>query len=339
MTLHRKTSMTTYLSEFKRFGFRRSEIVPFLKEAGVDIAQALDAIRTSTPRAPQTAVDASPRAPSPPDWHVLIATWDWLNIDQCAHVMLDQNPLADYGLNYYDNADDWRLWRQTLEQACNSIDSRRELRNMEIKGVFQIAPRDLIDWCQRCGYRCPLIPPGDPLPTDHAALAVRCTDAERQRDAQRARAEKAEKERDALLSHGNAPTVAMPVDMPRAEPLSHVLDETIRSTLRAEAARQDAVRSGFDTLRVQLETTKSPTPAGTSWPWGNYTTPALELLAQMAKRYVSDGACNAKAEAIKADVVNAGLSDRVAEGISQMLRTDSEGNRKLNQKRTGNLSR
>lgn len=331
--------MTTYLSDFKRFGFRRSEIVPFLKGAGIDIAQALDAIRAETPPAPQAPMKVSPAAPSAPDWHVLVARWDWLNIDQCAHVMLDQSPIADYGLNYYDNADDWRLWHQTLEQACKTTDSLRQLRNTETRGAIQIAPKDLIEWCQRNGFPCPLIPPGDPLPTDHAALAARCTDAERQRDAQQARAEKAEKERDALLSNGDAMKEPMLVPALKAHPVSQSFDEAIMSTLRAETARQNAVKSGFDTLRAQLEVAKGTAPMGTRWPWGNYTTPALELLAQMARQYVSDDGCNAKAEAIKADVIGAGLSDRVAEGISQMLRADSEGNRKLTQKRAGNSSR
>ncbi|HEX5208907.1 MAG TPA: hypothetical protein VFW10_14090 [Steroidobacteraceae bacterium] len=161
--------MTIYLSDFKRLGFRRSQIIPFLKEHGIDIENALEAIQSE--RAHATLVtEAAPAEPATPDWRVLVTTWNWLNIDQCAHVMLDQNPIVDYGLNYYDNADDWRLWRQTLQEACTTIYPDRELRNMENKGVFQISPTDLIEWSQRNGYRCPLIPPGDPLPTTHAAL-------------------------------------------------------------------------------------------------------------------------------------------------------------------------
>ena len=313
--------MTIYLSDFRRFGFQRSAIVPFLKEHGIDIEDALETIRAEGARAMQAAGEAAPVTPTAPDWRQLAWNWKPWTPYECAIAICGDNPISDYGINgYQDNSDVHSTWQHTIQCACEKgVLPCAKGTDRYGNDNFLVAPPELYQWCQSNGYSCPLIPSGEPLPSNHAALAARCLEAERQRDGQRARAEKAEAQRDALNTQGAAAqNRAMLANAKETDPAWKMLE----SAMRAETARLDA-------LRKQLEGANTVAASNVRWPWGEYTTPALEVLATMAQRYVTNGTCDAKAEAIKADVQTAGMSERIAEGISQMLRADSESNRKL----------
>ena len=147
-------SMTIYRSDFESFGFRRAEIIPFLKEHGIDITPALEVIRNAAANDTQQPEIAESTSP---DWRELVAHWSTLNTTGCADVMLNLNPAGDRGFGFYDNNDDFHTWRRTIENACESGSLHAEKQDHD----WRIAPSALIAWCERYGYKCPLRMPVD----------------------------------------------------------------------------------------------------------------------------------------------------------------------------------
>jgi hypothetical protein len=158
--------MTIYRSDFEIIGFRRSEILPFLREHRMDITSALEGIRNAANNGVQQPEAAGPALP---DWRELVAHWSTLSTIDCADVMLDLNPAADRGYGFYDNNEDFDTWRRTIENACESgaIPAKGQDRD------WRITPAALIDWCEQHGYKCPLRMPRD---------ASRAVKAEAERD-------------------------------------------------------------------------------------------------------------------------------------------------------------
>jgi hypothetical protein len=158
--------MTIYRSDFETVGFLRSEIIPFLREHGIDITSALEVIRNAVNNSMQQSETVEPALP---DWRELVAHWSTLNTTDCAEVMLDLNPAANQGYGFYDNNEDFHTWRKTIENACGS----GALPAKGQDGDWRVTPAALIDWCERYGYKCPLRMPRD---------ASRTVKAETERD-------------------------------------------------------------------------------------------------------------------------------------------------------------
>jgi hypothetical protein len=147
--------MTKYLSDFRRVGFRVSEIVPFLHEHQIYISAALGELRRTSFEVIQRP---EPEAQSArPDWRELVAHWSTLGVAECADVMLDLNPAAERSYSFYDNNDDFSTWRRTIQSACES----GALAAKKQGDDWRVTPAALAAWCQRLGHKCPLKLPAD----------------------------------------------------------------------------------------------------------------------------------------------------------------------------------
>jgi len=167
-----------YRSDFEITGFRRSEIIPFLRRYGVDITSALQDIqRAENNVTPQP----EPVETAPPDWRELVTHWSTLSTSDCAQVMLDLNPAGNQGYGFYNNDEDFNTWRKTIQNACVS----GALPSMEQNGDWYITPAALIDWCKRYSYKCPLRMPRD---ASHLVNAIAERD-QLQREIERLQAE------------------------------------------------------------------------------------------------------------------------------------------------------
>lgn len=155
--------MTIYRSDFENVGFLRSEIIPFLREHGIDLGSTLEDIRN-------TANTAMPKSDSVeatlPDWRELVAHWSALSPAGCADIMLGLNPAGDRGYGFYDNNEDFHTWHRTIQNACESglLPAKKQAHD------WAITPAALITWCERYSYPCPLRMPRD---TSLAAAEIR----------------------------------------------------------------------------------------------------------------------------------------------------------------------
>ena len=90
----------------------------------------------------------------------------------------------------------------------------------------------------------------------------------------------------------------------------------------------------LDALAEPTSATDSPSeeqvqvPASRSarWPWGEYSTPALEAFARVAARHVVNGQVSAQAKVVQSDLENEGIKARTAGVIAQLLTWDSQVN-------------
>lgn len=146
--------MTIYRSDFETTGFLRSQIIPFLREHGIDIGSTPQDIRNAANHAlPQ----ADAREATLPDWRELVAHWSGLSPARCADIMLGLNPAGDRGYGFYDDNEDFHTWHRTIENACESGALPAEKQAHD----WVITPPALMAWCERYGYRCPLRVPRD----------------------------------------------------------------------------------------------------------------------------------------------------------------------------------
>ena len=143
--------MTIYLSSFKRVGFRRSDIVPFLESAGIPITRALEAARKSA------ALSASaPRASK--DWRVTLSRSPVLSLRDWCRVMIGEDPNTEPGRE----TSEFSRWFAIIKKAVGNC----ELENFTHKEggglVTYITPADFKKWCNEIAVEYPL--PGR-LPT------------------------------------------------------------------------------------------------------------------------------------------------------------------------------
>jgi hypothetical protein len=148
-------TMTICRSDFESVGFRRSEIIPFLREHRIDVTSMLEDIRNTTNNVMQQSEAVAKYAL--PDWRELVTHWSALSATGCADVMLGLNPAVDRGYGFYDNNEDFDTWRRTIESACES----GALPSNKQGNDWRITPTALIAWCERYGYECPLRMPRD----------------------------------------------------------------------------------------------------------------------------------------------------------------------------------
>jgi hypothetical protein len=147
--------MTKYRSDFASAGFRRSEIIPFLRDHGIDVALALEDRQNTASNVLQQSESAAESAL--PDWRELVAHWNTLSATDCADIMLGLNPAADRGYGFYDKNEGFDTWRRTIENACESgaVSAKKQGDD------WRITPAALTAWCERYGFVCPLRIPRD----------------------------------------------------------------------------------------------------------------------------------------------------------------------------------
>ena len=95
-----------------------------------------------------------------------------------------------------------------------------------------------------------------------------------------------------------------------------------------------ALPAELDALAEPTSATDSPSeeqvqvPASRSarWPWGEYSTPALEAFARIAARHIVNGQVSTQAKVVQSDLENEGIKARTAGVIAQLLTWDSQVN-------------
>lgn len=82
------------------------------------------------------------------------------------------------------------------------------------------------------------------------------------------------------------------------------------------------IATSTDDARQNQITTHPPR----EWPWGDYTTEALNAFARVASRHIIDGKVEAQAKLIQSDLEEEGFGERTAKVFVQLLLKSSQAN-------------
>jgi hypothetical protein len=185
--------MTTFRSDYEKFGFNESEIIPFLAELGIDINEEESRTNGVAICKPVTF----------PDWKRVMALLPSLTFSDAAFAFADIDPHDGHYLSD-DEASELNRWKEVLLRAVaamelmhTAVECVSSSGKSEINQGFE--PSALLAWCASKGIEYPL-PIQKPYPTTDAGLRDALAKCEKERDELIVKSERLE----AAIEYSNA---------------------------------------------------------------------------------------------------------------------------------------
>lgn len=179
-------------------GFRRSDVLPLLVEAGIAVGDA-EVI--------------PPQRPDWPDWKLRLAVADYLTDREVAAALAGVDLSAPGWLSADEQAE-LSDWEMIVKRACDSGSMKAACADIDDRGspnAWSVSFPDLAAWCASRNPPIPYPLPGDPaiaMPTTDAGLREALTAAGHELGQARSRIAELEQERGELLKQiesGTAP--------------------------------------------------------------------------------------------------------------------------------------